>query len=194
MKASFLRSRQVCGADGCNKDQDLKTCSRCKVMKYCSKECQSRDLGHHKECCKKIKKFDQKIQNVASAKGCCFFITRFDRALQVVKIGVELKDFGLLSHAYDELAEARAWFKLDTHFKDGVLHMVHFLDLLLGREDYCHNYIKYYLTLGQSLPLVSVESKKHEIYDFVSFNFIAVSLYFFLRTVGGQEIQKAKQS
>jgi len=43
--------------DHCNqitKRKDLKTCSRCKCIYYCSKECQALDWPRHKEFCKGI--------------------------------------------------------------------------------------------------------------------------------------------
>lgn len=41
------------GCFACNKPDPPKTCSRCKVAKYCNKECQAKDWKeyHHKEIC-----------------------------------------------------------------------------------------------------------------------------------------------
>ena len=41
-------------------DNALKTCSRCKKVKYCSKECQVKDWKLHKKNCRKIVKVPKK--------------------------------------------------------------------------------------------------------------------------------------
>ena len=43
-----------CGDSLCCSTKDLKECSRCKQVSYCSKECQSHDWKDHKKVCKKV--------------------------------------------------------------------------------------------------------------------------------------------
>jgi hypothetical protein len=38
-------------------DSKLMTCSRCKIAKYCSRDCQQQDLGSHKKDCKWVGHF-----------------------------------------------------------------------------------------------------------------------------------------
>ena len=38
-------------------DSKLMTCSRCKMAKYCSQDCQKQDLGNHKKDCKWVGHF-----------------------------------------------------------------------------------------------------------------------------------------
>ena len=40
----------VCGKQG--KASAIPRCSRCKMIRYCSRACQSRDWPHHKTACK----------------------------------------------------------------------------------------------------------------------------------------------
>jgi hypothetical protein len=42
----------MCHARGCRSGADLKLCSRCKIVSYCSRECQMKDWPDHKKHCK----------------------------------------------------------------------------------------------------------------------------------------------
>jgi hypothetical protein len=64
-----LRKERICAASGCNKSEpildgdddeskfELKWCSRCKVVRYCSKTCQKVDYKSHKVNCKNVNKW-----------------------------------------------------------------------------------------------------------------------------------------
>jgi hypothetical protein len=44
--------KQKCGVAGCEKTENLKRCSRCKKMMYCSGDCQKLDWNRHKDVCR----------------------------------------------------------------------------------------------------------------------------------------------
>jgi len=61
----------------CGKDNPAKTCARCKVRKYCSKECQKRNWKIHKETCRSPENDPgAKVATVAlgtlASEGCAF--------------------------------------------------------------------------------------------------------------------------
>ena len=42
---------KVCGRPGCNKDSCAMKCSKCRVIYYCGRECQTKDWKAHKRVC-----------------------------------------------------------------------------------------------------------------------------------------------
>jgi hypothetical protein len=64
----------------CKVEQDnqsgLKTCTRCSVAWYCSKECQKDDFGDHKSFCKNIKKQRDNVEKLDQGLRSC--ITWFE--------------------------------------------------------------------------------------------------------------------
>jgi hypothetical protein len=56
--AHVERTIMITKKNGCNhcgkKDIKLKSCAKCKIVKYCSKECQCADWNNHKQTCKLI--------------------------------------------------------------------------------------------------------------------------------------------
>ncbi|KAJ7077014.1 hypothetical protein B0H15DRAFT_934141 [Mycena belliarum] len=52
----------VCGK--CSKPSGAQKCSRCKMMTYCNRECQTADWPKHKIHCKKIELSPQKLQMI----------------------------------------------------------------------------------------------------------------------------------
>ena len=57
--------QNVC--NGCLKSEniELKTCSQCHIMKYCSETCQKENFPDHKKDCKKIKKLTDNVERLA---------------------------------------------------------------------------------------------------------------------------------
>jgi hypothetical protein len=53
--ASSSASSVACRCASCGKEGDLKRCSRCKVVSYCSSTCQKNDWVKHKNKCKQEK-------------------------------------------------------------------------------------------------------------------------------------------
>lgn len=56
-----------CSRQGCFSWKELKLCSDCRVVKYCSRECQKKDWKNHKTMCKALavsRKDTQKLQEV----------------------------------------------------------------------------------------------------------------------------------
>ena len=53
VNGQFVGAPDMCGYEGCMKSGATQQCSRCKVVKYCSRECQRRHwkAGHREECC-----------------------------------------------------------------------------------------------------------------------------------------------
>jgi hypothetical protein len=81
-----LRKERICAAKSCNKTEPieaedgvdasnskLKWCSRCKIVRYCSQDCQKLDFTNHMKNCKEVsvltKKADRSFQNLQSFKG-----------------------------------------------------------------------------------------------------------------------------
>jgi hypothetical protein len=65
-----LQKERICAA--CNKSEpildsddalktELKWCSRCKIVRYCSKTCQQSDFVTHKPICKKVSSLTKKV-------------------------------------------------------------------------------------------------------------------------------------
>ena len=48
----------------CKSSQDLLSCARCKILKYCGKKCQSEDFKEHKKFCSIIAKKDKNLRKV----------------------------------------------------------------------------------------------------------------------------------
>ena len=46
-----IKKNLVCYADGCSNTINLKRCSGCRRVRYCSEECQLKDWQEHKTCC-----------------------------------------------------------------------------------------------------------------------------------------------
>ena len=63
---SFTQKQTKCGNICCKKD-GIMICSRCKIIKYCSKECQVADWKRHKTECFKIPKIKKaSIQTISN--------------------------------------------------------------------------------------------------------------------------------
>ena len=54
-RGSFAKPTNVCGAEGCTR-KGKKTCARCKLIKYCSAECQKNAWAAHKKVCTSSRK------------------------------------------------------------------------------------------------------------------------------------------
>ena len=55
-----------------NDDQNsLQKCSRCRLARYCSRECQKEDYAGHKEDCKTISKLQKRLKVLAAALRSC---------------------------------------------------------------------------------------------------------------------------
>jgi hypothetical protein len=65
-----LKKERICAT--CNKTEpildsddalktELKWCSRCKIVRYCSKTCQQLDFATHKTICKKVSSLTKKV-------------------------------------------------------------------------------------------------------------------------------------
>ena len=52
-RGQFVRAAYICATKGCQKAGDLQRCGGCKVVAYCSVECQKKDWESHKGDCKK---------------------------------------------------------------------------------------------------------------------------------------------
>ncbi len=57
---------------------DLKTCSRCHLMKYCSVQCQREDFPGHKKDCRNIKKLTDRVERLAEELRCVSLYGRPD--------------------------------------------------------------------------------------------------------------------
>jgi len=57
----YLNQCETCGKSGTA--VNLKVCSRCKTINYCSKECQTKDWKSHRELCKSIIAMDKKSKS-----------------------------------------------------------------------------------------------------------------------------------
>ncbi|GFH61737.1 hypothetical protein CTEN210_18213 [Chaetoceros tenuissimus] len=58
--------------DFCSKIENLQQCSRCKIVEYCSAECQQKDWPEHRPICKKLaglRKDKAKLIEIAKSKG-----------------------------------------------------------------------------------------------------------------------------
>ena len=49
-----LMKRYKCLAEGCNVNTNLRPCTGCKIVKYCSERCQEKDWNRHKGRCRKF--------------------------------------------------------------------------------------------------------------------------------------------
>jgi len=54
----------------CLESENLKTCTRCRIAKYCSAQCQKEDFPDHKKACKRIKKLTDKVEELAEELRC----------------------------------------------------------------------------------------------------------------------------
>jgi MYND finger len=55
-----------CPNDGCRSSENLKVCSKCKVVCYCSRSCQVADWPNHKKYCKEMAKLRSDKEAVAA--------------------------------------------------------------------------------------------------------------------------------
>ncbi|AGE50876.1 histone-lysine N-methyltransferase / SET domain containing protein [Paramecium bursaria Chlorella virus CVB-1] len=51
-----IKKNMVCYAEGCSNTENLKRCSVCRNVRYCSAECQKAHWKCHKQCCAPKKK------------------------------------------------------------------------------------------------------------------------------------------
>ncbi|AGE54815.1 histone-lysine N-methyltransferase / SET domain containing protein [Paramecium bursaria Chlorella virus NYs1] len=63
----MIRKNLVCYADGCENTTNLKRCSCCRMIRYCSEECQKRDWKEHKNSC--VPKEKPKIEIFNEKRG-----------------------------------------------------------------------------------------------------------------------------
>ncbi len=62
MASKFLRTTLVCSY--CDQSQDLTTCPKCKIVRFCSKACEARHLEKHGEHCGNIEKFTATVKSL----------------------------------------------------------------------------------------------------------------------------------
>ena len=74
---------------------ELKTCSRCRIMKYCSVRCQEEHFPSHKKDCKKIRKLTDNVERLAEELRC-------------------VRDFGRPAENYFEIGVGRFWGLFNT--------------------------------------------------------------------------------
>jgi hypothetical protein len=70
---NFVKLEQIGGTLGlcqiCKQEKDLRKCTQCKYVTYCSRECQIADWHTHKTKCKKIAKATEQIVNPEDLKS-----------------------------------------------------------------------------------------------------------------------------
>ncbi len=167
-----LRTTQKCNA--CAKDEDLKTCSRCKIVKYCSKDCQAQDCDSHKVRCKKIKRFTSETQRLDAALRHCWndFDECYDNLFEKAfgRFGMSsMYDVSTKEYLHNRFSRTTEILNVAIELKDKGLfehvcdelyemlrlsHTDNFgfrshipsVFLTVGREDDCYNFIKWHLT------------------------------------------------
>jgi len=60
----------VCQKKQENIQEKMKKCSLCKLVYYCSRECQKKDWLKHKEYCKKYREAQKEIEKKSTCSGC----------------------------------------------------------------------------------------------------------------------------
>jgi hypothetical protein len=125
-----LQKERICTA--CNKSEaildsddalktELKWCSRCKIIRYCSKTCQLSDFATHKTICKKVSSLTKKVniqfarlQNRESIKN-----GPEDRAMAGFRINLGSFNYDSIQQfpeeyfrAFEELADCKYQFAL----------------------------------------------------------------------------------
>ncbi len=180
MASKFLRTTLVCSY--CDRSQDLTTCPKCKIVRFCSKACEARHLEKHGVHCETIEKFTADVksleQKLRDERYVNFFEVqvghfgffdscseeylrfRYERSNWILKVAIDLKDRGQLEHICEELLEL---LRLSHGLCYNAQVQIPYIFLILDREDDCYNYVKWWMTRTDDYdwesPPESVEGK-----------------------------------
>ncbi|ETS75279.1 hypothetical protein PFICI_12223 [Pestalotiopsis fici W106-1] len=151
----------------CDKMTGLKLCSACKVVSYCGAADQATDRPHHKKACKAIKKAREHLEaeearlralpadmfRPADVFNTCvgrfwgildtrdYMRARYAAADALLKVNTRVAVEKALDHLTDML-------RLNRSDNMGLRSIVPALQLRLGREQECYDFLKWWATTG----------------------------------------------